>query len=101
MLIPLEIAVLLLGASVALLWSAVRLEESGSARVGFALTAVGCLTMAVSGRAPPLPGAVGYSTFVGVGVWMVIAGIALAAIGELATWARERRRRRHPPAGTV
>jgi hypothetical protein len=57
--------------------------------------------MAVSGRAPPLPGVLGYSTFVGVGVWMVIAGIALAAIGELATWARERRRRRHPPAGTV
>jgi hypothetical protein len=101
MLIPLEIAVLLLGASAAMLWTAVRLEQSGLARVGFALTAVGCLTMAVSGRAPPLPGMVGYSTFVGVGVWMVIAGIALAAIGELATWARERWRRRRPPVGTV
>jgi hypothetical protein len=98
--IPLEIAVLLLVASIAMLRTAVRLEQSGLVRVGFALTAVGSLTMAVSGRAPPLPGVVGYSTFVGVGVWMAIAGIALAAIGELATWARERWHRRRPPAGT-
>jgi hypothetical protein len=89
--IPFEIFLLSLGLSASLLWSALRLRLGSAERLGFALVALSLLTIGISSRFPPSVGATGSSPFVFVGVWMMLGGIATAAVGGLTTVWRHRR----------
>jgi len=89
--IPVEIFLLLLLLSAGLLWGALRLDGGGAERLGFVLVSIACLTIAISGRFRPPPGVSGYSPFVAVGTWIMLAGVAVAAIGELKAFVHRRR----------
>ncbi len=90
MVIPLELFVLLLLISAGLLWGVLRFDVGCTERVGFVLVSIACLTIGISGRFPPPSGARAYSPFVAMGGWIMLAGVALAVLGEVRTFVRRR-----------
>jgi hypothetical protein len=94
MLVPLEIAILLLVLSATLVWDALRREESPAKRAAMVLSALGAMMMAIAGRFPLPPGVRGFSPFVTAGALIIVAGFAFSALFTLAGVVRTRRRRR-------
>ena len=93
MLVPLEIAILLLALSVTLVWDALRREESGAKRAAMVLSAIGAMMIAIAGRFPLPPGVRGFSPFVTTGAVIVVAGFALSGLFTVVAAVRKHRLR--------
>lgn len=91
MLVPLEIAILLLALSLSLVWDALRREESGAKRAAMVLSAIGTIMIAVAGRFPLPSGVSGFSPFVTSGAVIVVAGFAVSGFLTLVALVRKRR----------
>jgi hypothetical protein len=96
MLVPLEIAILLLALSVSLVWDALRREESSAKRAAMVLSAIGVMMIAIAGRFPLPPGVRGFSPFVTTGAMIVVAGFVFSGLFTLVAVVRKRRLRGGP-----
>ena len=87
--VPLEIAILLAAGSISLIWYAVRFERSAVQRGAAAVSAIGAMLMAVTGRFPTLPEQTGFSPLVTAGSWVLIAGLGISVIATIASIIRK------------
>ena len=93
MLVPLEVAILLLVLSATLVWDALRREGSAPKRAALVVSALGAMMIAISGRFPLPPGTTGFSPFVTAGAVIVVVGFVVAGLVTVGDVVRRRRSR--------